>query len=255
MLLSSQKSHFLLAVSLAFSVPEMSCCLWEAISNCRSHQYLAHIPALLWVRWPLYSLSVCHSVSLHLYSLCLLLSQYLPLSLSSPFLTLFLCFIIFSSVSLSLCLSVPFRRTLKPPSGANKAPWHSISCLPRTSLLYVLLLLFSDSFCVSWIGGWMRYWTYRRADRWMRRELGYFFLCCVVSLPGWSFNSKVTLWRFSAFFLKTVLWMCLGAVSNKNREQRLLFSSFFCLSYVVPDYTVIIVTEIVMHIQLINLMN
>ena len=110
MLLSSQKSHFLLAVSLAFSVPEMSCCLWEAISNCRSHQYLAHIPALLWVQWPLYSLSICHSVSLHLYSLCLLLSLYLPLSLS----------LLLSSLSSSVLLSSPlspFLSVFLSPSG------------------------------------------------------------------------------------------------------------------------------------------
>lgn len=107
--------------------------LWEVIFNCRSHQWLTH-SQLFCVWWLLSILSVCRLVSLHLYSLHF---SYLYISPSPPI----SCFS-YSSVLLSVCLSVPFRLTLKPPSGANKAPWHSISCLPRISLLYALFLLF-----------------------------------------------------------------------------------------------------------------
>lgn len=78
--------------------------------------------------------------------------------LPPSFRTLLLCSIISATVSHPPCLSFPLRLTLKPPSGPNKAPWHSISCLPRTSLLYVPHPLFQVSFCAGWIGRWKWHW-------------------------------------------------------------------------------------------------
>lgn len=89
---------------------------------------------------------------------------------------------VFYSPCLTLppCLSLPSRLTLTPPSGANKGPWHSISCLPHTFSLCVFLPF---RLCLSQMGRQRDGRTEERREERQRGGQGGCFSWGAASIP------------------------------------------------------------------------